>query len=90
MLPRDPVTLVLMPALPGSKSKETALFRLRLRTGDEDGGLAGRSRRSGRMLVTGVFSLTGERAISTSVCMRAHGHVKSEDSALPGYVDRCD
>uniref|UniRef100_A0A8D2DZW9 Cytochrome c oxidase subunit 4 n=1 Tax=Sciurus vulgaris TaxID=55149 RepID=A0A8D2DZW9_SCIVU len=43
------------------------------------------------MLVTRVFSLIGKRAISTSVCARAHGSVvKSDDFALPSYVDRRD
>ncbi|KAM5294689.1 cytochrome c oxidase subunit 4 isoform 1, mitochondrial-like [Glossophaga mutica] len=43
------------------------------------------------MLTTRVFSLIGKRAISTLVCVQAHGGVvKSEDLALPSYVNRRD
>uniref|UniRef100_A0A452EMV4 Cytochrome c oxidase subunit 4 n=1 Tax=Capra hircus TaxID=9925 RepID=A0A452EMV4_CAPHI len=43
------------------------------------------------MSATRVFSLIGRRTISTSVCVWAHGNVaKSEDCALPSYVDRRD
>ncbi|XP_025705929.1 cytochrome c oxidase subunit 4 isoform 1, mitochondrial-like isoform X1 [Callorhinus ursinus] len=43
------------------------------------------------MLATRVFSLSSKWAVSTSVCVQAHGSVlKSEDYALPSDDDRRD
>lgn len=93
MLPRDPVN--------SSFNASTSWFQVQ-RKSTLPVAVAHRGRRrqprlaaparAARTLVTGVFSLTDKkRAISTSVCMRAHGNVgKGDDYALPSSVDRRD